>query len=236
MPSGGGRRIAASRAPSFFVTPWRARIVGFTSAIVAALLVLFFTPSWLTGATRSVAAYDAGAVVFLILLWTLSMRRDADRTAVRAALEDPGRNVVLAIVIASIIAGLFSAVVILGTGPHVNTAAEKWTAYGVGLIAVIAGWTVIHTMFTFRYAHLFYFDDDEDGVARGGLIFPGTERPSDYDFAYFSFVIGMTFQVSDVQITDSGVRRVVLMHGLLSFAYNTTIIALVINLLSGLFH
>jgi uncharacterized membrane protein len=91
-------------------------------------------------------------------------------------------------------------------------------------------------MFVFRYAHLFYFDSDDDGTAQRGLIFPGTKEPNDFDFAYFSFVIGMTFQVSDVQIKDSGVRRVALFHALISFAYNTTIVALVINIVSGLFH
>ena len=71
---------------------------------------------------------------------------------------------------------------------------------------------------------------------RRGLLFPGTDKPDDYDFAYFSFVVGMTFQVSDVQVVDKDVRRLVLLHGLVSFAYNTAILALVVNLASGLLY
>jgi len=98
----------------------------------------------------------------------------------------------------------------------------------------VLGWLLIHTTFIFRYAHLFYYDSDQDGTAQRGLDFPGTKDPDDYDFAYFSFVIGMTFQVSDVQITDPGVRSLALVHALLSFGYNTAIIALGVNLASSL--
>jgi uncharacterized membrane protein len=164
------------------------------------------------------------------------MHGDPSGTASRAAVEDPGRNAVLVLVLGSVGFGLAAAVVILGHGPHVTSMNERAVIYGVGLLAVFAGWVLIHTTFVFRYAHLFYFDSDDDGSAQRGLIFPGTEEPNDYDFAYFSFVIGMTFQVSDVAIKDSGVRRLALIHALISFGYNTTIVALVINLVSGLFH
>jgi len=100
----------------------------------------------------------------------------------------------------------------------------------------VLGWFLIHTIFLFRYAHLYYFDSDDDGSAQRGLAFPGTQNPNDYDFAYFSFVIGMTFQVSDVQILDSGVRRLALIHAMISFGYNSTILALGINLISSLLH
>ena len=126
-----------------------------------------------------------------------------------------------------------SAIVILGKGPNVP-AADRDLALAAGISAVALGWFLIHTMFVFRYAHLYYYDSDEDGTAQRGLTFPGTQEPDDYDFAYFSFVIGMTFQVSDVQITDPGVRSVVLVHAIMSFAYNTAILALVVNLASGL--
>jgi uncharacterized membrane protein len=183
-----------------------------------------------------VAAYDAGAIALIAVFWSLSMHRDAANTALRAAVEDPGRNVVLALVIGSVGFGLAAAIVILGHGPKVNSVNERTISYVLGLLAVAVGWVLIHTMFLFRYAHLYYFDSDDDGSAQRGLLFPGTENPNDFDFAYFSFVIGMTFQVSDVQIKDPGVRIVVLVHALISFMYYGTIVALVINLLSGLFH
>jgi uncharacterized membrane protein len=232
-----GWRIARVRSrPVFVRTPWRGRIVGFGAAIVAGLIVLLFAPSWISGTTRSVAIYDAAAVVLVATFWLVGMHSDPTNTACRAAVEDPGRNAVLALVLGSIGFGLAAAIIILGKGPHVATAGERAVIYAVGLLAVVAGWALIHTMFTFRYAHLYYFDSDDDGSAQRGLVFPGTEQPNDYDFAYFSFVIGMTFQVSDVAIKDGGVRRIALLHALISFGYNTTIVALVINLVSGLFH
>jgi uncharacterized membrane protein len=232
-------RVAKARTGSRYVfvrTPWRGRLAGFGSAALAALLVLFFAPAWLSGTTRSVAAYDAAAVVMLAVFWFVGMHRDPSYTAERAALEDPGRNAVLALVLGSVGFGLAAAIIILGRGPHVTSNNERAVIYAVGLLAVIAGWALIHTMFVFRYAHLFYYDSDDDGSAQRGLVFPGTEEPNDFDFAYFSFVIGMTFQVSDVSIKDRGVRNVALFHALISFAYNTAIVALVINLVSGLFH
>jgi len=198
--------------------------------------VVLFAPAWLTGLTRAVAAYDAGAIVLLAYYWFFVFRQDASSTAQRAAVDDPGRNAALAIILLSAAVGLGSAIVILGQGPHVPSANDKLVAYFLGFLGVASGWFLIHSTFIFRYAHLFYFDDDEDGSAERGLIFPGTKDPNDYDFAYYSFVIGMTFQVSDVSITDQGVRRVTLFHALISFGYNTAILALVINLASGLFH
>jgi uncharacterized membrane protein len=101
----------------------------------------------------------------------------------------------------------------------------------LSLVAVISAWLLTHTSFTLRYAHLYYRDDDE---GEGGLAFPGDRRPDDFDFAYFAFTIGMCFQVSDVTVSSPQIRRAVLAHALLSFAYNTVILALALNLLFGL--
>ncbi|MFN2460798.1 MAG: DUF1345 domain-containing protein [Candidatus Velthaea sp.] len=216
-------------------TPWIHRLVAWAAALLAGAIATLLAPHWMTGLLRAVTAYDAAALALLGFYWLYAMRRDPLDTECRAALEDPGRDVALGIVLLAVVFGLSSAVVILGTGPHVATASERYVSYGLGLFAVVAGWLLIHSTFTFRYAHMYYFDSDEDGTAQRGLKFPGTANPSDYDFAYFSFVIGMTFQVSDVAIEDPGVRRIALFHALMSFAYNTTIIALMINLLSSLF-
>jgi uncharacterized membrane protein len=87
-----------------------------------------------------------------------------------------------------------------------------------------------------HYAHAYYRDDDDDPntTASGGLEFPNEKEPDFLDFAYFSFVIGMTCQVSDVQVSSRGIRRLALVHGLLSFLFNTVVLALAINLASGL--
>jgi uncharacterized membrane protein len=98
---------------------------------------------------------------------------------------------------------------------------------------MLISWVMIHTVFTFHYAHLYY--NDEKKSARG-LDFPGSEDPDYLDFAYFAFVIGCTFQVSDVEIRSKTMRRLVLLHGLLSFGLNTFVVALMVNLVAGISH
>jgi uncharacterized membrane protein len=225
-----GRRLIAAPAKFSWLT---LRWVGIGIGCACAIAVSFLAPDWLHGTVRAVAAYDVAAIVILIYDWTVGLRNNATHTIRRAALTDPGRNLLLFVVVISALAGLASAIVILGKGPDV-AAINRNAALTCGVLAVILGWLLIHTTFIFRYAHLYYFDSDEDGTAQRGLTFPGTTEPDDYDFAYFSFVIGMTFQVSDVQITDPGVRTIALLHALLSFAYNTAILALVVNLASSL--
>ena len=100
------------------------------------------------------------------------------------------------------------------------------------VLSVLLSWFLTHTVFTLRYAHLFY-RGNEKGKEKG-IFFPGGEEPDYTDFAYFSFTIGMTFQVSDVEVAAKDIRKLVLLHGLLSFAFNTAIIALSINIISSL--
>ncbi len=101
----------------------------------------------------------------------------------------------------------------------------------LSIASVGIAWLVTHTAFTLRYAHLYYREDHE-GI--GGLEFPGGARPSYFDFAYFAFTIGMCFQTSDVCISSTQIRRATLLHALVSFAYNTLILALVLNLVFAL--
>ena len=105
----------------------------------------------------------------------------------------------------------------------------------VAVLSMLFSWIVVHTTFCFHYTHLYYSDDPANpDTHAGGLDFPGDQKPDFLDFAYFSFVIGMTFQVSDVQITSVRLRRLALVHGLLSFGLNTFVVALVVNLIAGL--
>ena len=142
----------------------------------------------------------------------------------------------LVIVVASFIS-LFAIVLLLRILPN---AGEPNYYYHVGLsiASVTCSWFLIHTIFAFRYAHLFYTCESEENSIkkkhRGGLLFPNDKTPDYLDFAYFSFVIGMTFQVSDVQVSSSTIRRLALLHSLLSFLFNTVILALSINIIAGL--
>lgn len=212
----------------------RHRLVSFGSATLVGVVVYLVVPSWLHGATRFVAAYDAAALTLLYALWQIVSGCDPAKTRQRAALDDPGRNIAFLVVLAAVVVGLVSAIAILGHGPKVANPTEKWVAYLLGVIAVTAGWFLVHTVYTFRYAHLYWYDDDEDGQP-GGLTFPNTPEPADIDFAYFSFCLGTSFAVSDVVVTTSDVRREVLRHSVISFAYNSVIVGMVINVLAGIF-
>ena len=201
---------------------------------IAAALVIAFAPPWCPGMVRIVAVYDAAAAGMLAFNWYVIIRSDVAATRARAASEDPGRNIAFAVVLLAVVFGFISAFDILLPSTNALTPHHAAFVHSFAFAAVALGWLVIHTLFVFRYAHLYYQHRDRDGKA--GLAFPGTPEPNDLDFAYFSFVLGMTFQVSDVQVTDSRLRRLALLHGLVSFAYNTAILALVVNAVAGLMH
>ncbi len=203
------------------------------AAIVVAAVAWFVAPAWMEALVRAILAYDLGAVAMLAIEWWVVMNRDPSTTRKRAAIEDPGRVLVTAVILVSSAAGLIAAIAILGLGAH-DAGAARNVAYALALSAVVLGWLMIHTSFTFRYAHLYYRDGDDVRGPDRGLKFPGKDLPNDFDFAYFSFVLGMTFQVSDVQITSRRIRRLALGHALVAFAYNASIFALTVNVLASL--
>jgi uncharacterized membrane protein len=106
----------------------------------------------------------------------------------------------------------------------------------VGLVAgtLILSWLVTHVVFAFRYAHEYYATAPGAVRVKGGLTFPGDDPPDYWDFAYFALVVGMTFQVSDVQITSRKLRRLALLHGMIGFMFNTVIVALTVNIAASL--
>jgi uncharacterized membrane protein len=195
---------------------------------LAAALAL---PSSFGLGARVVAWWDAAAITALVLSWHIIVTCNAHETHCRAAATDPGRTLVWVVVIFSAIASLFAATVVLHHVRGVPRAIEFPTVL-MCLTAVLVAWTITHTSYTLRYAHL-YYRDDEEGV--GGLEFPGGRAPDYMDFAYLAFTVGMCFQVSDVTVSGRYLRRAVLTHALLSFVYNTVILALALNLLGGLF-
>lgn len=208
------------------------------SVVVAAIVgvAMIFAPAWLRPMVRVVACYDAAAITLLTLHWRVMLSSDATETRAHAAAQDPGRYAVFILTLIAVAFGFVAAFAILGRGPKTTISEHLAILYTLGFGAIVLGWLQIHTMFAILYAHLYYRDRDRDKQSDRGLTFPGESEPSYADFAYFSFVIGMTFQVSDVQITARTIRKTVLGHGLISFAYSTAIIALVVNIVSGLLH
>ena len=177
-------------------------------------------------------AWDVGALIFLGLTWRVILRSNAHFTKARATSEDPGRTGVFLIAIGSSLVSVFAAVFVLhGKKEMVN---PNFIGFldTLAVFAVVLAWIMTHTAYALRYARLYY--RPWKGDIREGLKFPGNEPPDDMDFAYFSFVLGMAFQVSDVTITCKHIRRTVLWHSLQSFLYNTVILALSLNLLFGM--
>jgi uncharacterized membrane protein len=200
-------------------------------ALAAGVVTALAIPARLGLPLRAVAGWNAASLTMGALGWWLILRADPDETRCRAAAHDPGRRWVWLFVIVSSGISLFgTALVLREARTHAPFARDVFVALCVG--AVATAWGLTHTAYTLRYAHL-YYRDDADGC--GGLVFPGDGPPAYLDFAYFAFTVGMCFQVSDVAISSSQIRRVVLGQSLLSFAYNTAILATALNLVLGAF-
>jgi uncharacterized membrane protein len=219
------RRVRARH--SFRARP-RLLVAGAVGFAVALLI-----PGGLSTTLRAVIGWDCGASLFLGLIIAMACRTNSDALRRRAALEDEARWVFLGLVAG---AAFFSMFAILGLMRE-----AKATGGGImvmetilAAITILLSWLLAHTAFAVHYAHD-YTNDLADNLPLG-FGFPAQRDDLDYwDFLYFSFVIGMTAQVSDVQVMTQHWRRLVLAHGLLSFLFNTAVLALSINLLAGFF-
>lgn len=198
--------------------------------IVAFLLL----PHDLRLTERLAVAWVSGVVLFLGLTAVAILSVPPDLLRRRVRQFDPRRWVILALIIAAATVSLFALGFTLQKEPNETTATLAVRLLLAGL-TVAASWTLVHTTFALHYAHHYYGDGPLLGAAddRGGLAFPGEQLPDYWDFLYFSFVIGMTCQVSDVQVTTRAMRRLTLLHGVLSFFFNTVVLALAVNLLAS---
>lgn len=199
------------------------------SLVVGIATAALLTPLHIEWWLRGLAGWDSASLTLAALAWNIIVRADASETRRRAGVDDPGRKMIFVIAVASSLVSLLAAGVVLHWVKALPPRdAAVWTA--LAFAAVMLSWTVTHTSYTLRYAHLYYRDaGDRDQAESGGIQFPGTEEPADIDFAYFAFTIAMCFQVSDVVVTTTRMRREVLVHAVLSFIYNTMIIALALN-------
>lgn len=183
-----------------------------------------------SGRLRFILSWDAGVLVAIALLFAL--RNISPDSVMRiAARQDAGKWAVLWL---TLLAGSASLVAIAGEVPLIRHAGEVEKIARLILIVatIVLSWSFIHTIFALHYAHDYYLGPGE--AKHRGLSFPGAAKPTYLDFAYFSFTIGMTFQVSDVQVTTAALRALVLTHGILSFFFATGILALAINIVGGL--
>ncbi len=196
--------------------------LGTIASLVSLPFLLVYVPELAPGI--------AVILFFLIYLAMMAVRipkLDGDTLRGKGQNDDEPAPVILGVTLLAATAAIVSLFEALNRSQPVGIAAVA-LAFG----SVVLGWLTIHTMFAMHYAHLFWRPAEqaqENKAKRGGLDFPETDEPGAYDFLYFSFVVGMTAQTSDVQITTTGMRRINLLHAVVSFFFNTVLVAAAVN-------
>lgn len=173
------------------------------------------------------AGWNTATAVYLAWVWMMVWPRDAKQTARWAEYTDPTRALADLLVLTAAVASLVAVGFVLA---HAARSQGMWELMQVGLslASVVLSWAVVHTVFTLRYARLYYLGPD------GGVDFNDESKPRYSDFAYLAFTIGMTFQVSDTALYSNEIRRTALRHALLSYLFGTGILATTINLVASL--
>jgi uncharacterized membrane protein len=200
-------------------------------AVLVGLTILLAFPQSLAGPTRAVVAWDAGVGLYLILAWTMMARSSLEQIRQRARDQDEGAPVVLMMTVGAAVASL-AAIVLELIGVKAYAATEQVLHFALATLTILFSWALVHTAFALHYAHEFYADGDIP--VRWPLVFPGQDNPDYFDFLYFAFVIGTTSQTADVSIATSAMRRLALAHGIVSFFFNTTLLAIMVNIAAGL--
>ncbi|MBT1511993.1 DUF1345 domain-containing protein [Bradyrhizobium sp. SRL28] len=191
-------------------------------ALAVGVIAFLLLPGTLRLPTRLVVGWDVFSALYLVLAYIMMLRCDVGHIRRSAVLQDDGRFLLLLLTALGAFASLAAIVLELG--------ASKGSTPGLILatVTIVLSWATVHTAFSLHYAHEFY-----RGKKPGGLQFPSGDAHEDadyWDFVYFSFVIGMTAQVSDVGITDRVIRRTATVHGIVSFVFNTALLALMVNI------
>ena len=208
---------------------WRTII----SLVVAAGI---FAPLYINGQNplfASVFAWIGFSTVFLVLSWIIIIKRPVEEIKKKANEDDGSVAYVFFMIIVSCFASMIA--VLLLTTSKDKDVQNHVLMVPAAVISMIMAWFLAHTQYVFHYAHEYYDkDDDKENNQKGGLGFPEDDEPNYMDFAYFSFCMGSTYQVSDVSVTNKLLRKIVMVHGLISFFMNTFVVALTINMVAGL--
>lgn len=202
-------------------------------SIAIAGLVFFLLPDWLRLSAQIIITWNSGVICFLILAGLLIHQSTPGRMRRRAQVEDEGRWAILA----SIIIGACISLLAIGfmLKDQKGLPASILTLHlGLAGLTVVCSWLLMHTMFALHYAYDYYRHSNTKDIEEAeSLDFPQDKQPDYWDFLYFSFVIGMTCQVSDVQVVSKSMRKLALLHGIVTFFFNTVILALSINIIAG---
>ncbi|TPU21011.1 DUF1345 domain-containing protein [Acinetobacter baumannii] len=206
--------------PHFFI----ALIFG---VIVASLLAWLTSWKW---STILLASWNGSISLYLLHVWKLIRSADHSQMQQQAKKQDESKWVIMLIVLLAITMSLVAILVQLSQLPSGHY--EKLGHVALALLTIISAWLFMHTVFALHYAHDFYMALSRN-EENGGLDFPGTEHPTYPDFLYFSYIIGTSAQTADVSITNKHMRLLNLFHAVLSFGFNTTILAICINVAAG---
>lgn len=214
-------KIVARRGIGNILAPWRF----ITFAVILSILTLMTLPSmgWSRGVMMS---FDVAALVFLTSCVPL-LNGAVDEMRMNAKQNDANRALLLAIAVVVMVV-----IMIAVASELMHGNASGPLDIGLIICTLSMSWLFTHTLYALHYAHLFYTSDKE-GKDSGGLEFPGTKEPDYWDFAYFSFCLGMTFQTSDTEMTSRQFRRVSTFHCLAAFVFNIGVIAFTINVLGA---
>jgi len=202
-----------------------ARVIIALAVGVAAFGVALLLAPWQVAIT---IAWIAAASVFLVWIWINVRGSDGPRTAELATIEDPSRILADLLLVAASSASL-AAIAFALLKASTERGAARDLIIAVAGVCLVVSWTTVNTVFLLRYASLYY------GDVPGGITFDGEPLPTYADFAYLAFTIGMTFQVSDTQLSTRQIRKTALRHALLSFVFVTSVVAMTINIVAQLF-
>jgi uncharacterized membrane protein len=224
------RRKRVARLPKTVVKQAlvRPRLAVSTVLGLATFLALSRRPD--LPAKPAILAWDVGVGLYLVLAWHMMLVRGVEEMRRRAPEQDDGAFTVLVLSVAATLASLGAIVSELARASRLE-GYEKIVALVLAGVTIFLSWAFVHTAFALHYAHEFYVDAPGRHAC---LAFPGRDPPDYMDFLYFSFVIGTTSQTADVEIASSGMRRLALAHGVIAFVFNTTLLALSINIAAGL--
>ena len=204
-----------------------------TFAIIIGFLLWFILPDSWRQATRLLISWDVAISLYLILATWMIMQSDTSKIRSRAAAQDEGRLAILILTTFTAIASLAAIIAELANAKEINGVLRNEHIALAG-ITVLLSWTFMQTMFALHYAHEFYME--KNGKIVEGLEFPGKNHTPDYwDFIYYSFVIGTAAQTADINIISGAFRKLTTVHCMISFFFNTTILALTVNIGAGLF-
>jgi uncharacterized membrane protein len=226
--------MARKKTSPPIIRPLPVRVARLHAKLLIAVMVgvaIALTPFVPQGLGRALAGWDVGILVYLALTYPMMWRADIDHIRRRAGEQDEGAAFILLLSIVATFASLVAIVFALGSAKQAATG-EVTIHVLLAIVTILLSWTFVHTIFSFHYAHEYYSKRSDGAI--GGLIFPHDERPDYRDFLYFSLVIGMTSQTSDVDICSKVIRRMAAIHGVLSFFFNLVVLALTVNMVANL--